>query len=102
MLNIFFLSLLQMAPEDIRWDGEEPDLNLIGRGAPVHGMKSSSRGGPMSGTGRDRGPQKNSFKKDYPSQNGIGKKSVDYIEILHTETLIKEVCLGGTQLIRLL
>ncbi|XP_020406862.1 protein EMSY-LIKE 3 isoform X2 [Zea mays] len=81
----------EMAPEDIRWDGEEPDLNLIGRGAPVHGMKSSSRGGPMSGTGRDRGPQKNSFKKDYPSQNGIGKKSVDYIEILHTETLIKEV-----------
>jgi len=93
-----------MAPEDIRWEGEEPDLNLLGRGAPVHGVKKSiSRGGPMSGAGRDRGPQKNSFKKDYPSsQNGIGKKSSDYIEILHTETLIKEVCFGGTQLIRLL
>ncbi|CAD6244764.1 unnamed protein product [Miscanthus lutarioriparius] len=83
----------EMAPEDIRWEGEEPDLNLLGRGAPVHGVKKSiSRGGPMSGAGRDRGPQKNSFKKDYPSsQNGIGKKGSDYIEILHTETLIKEV-----------
>ncbi|CAD6265659.1 unnamed protein product [Miscanthus lutarioriparius] len=83
----------EMAPEDIRWEGEEPDLNLLGRGAPVHGVKKSiSRGGPMSGAGRDRGPQKNSFKKDYlSSQNGIGKKSSDYIEILHTETLIKEV-----------
>ncbi|KAK8450939.1 hypothetical protein SEVIR_6G123800v4 [Setaria viridis] len=54
----------EMAPEDVRWEG----------------------------AGRGRGPQKNSFKKDYPpSQNGVGKKSSDYIEILHTETLIKEV-----------
>ncbi|CAO2188950.1 unnamed protein product [Urochloa humidicola] len=83
----------EMAAEDVRWEGEEPDLNLIGRGAPVHGVKKSThRGGPMSGAGRGRGPQKNSFKKDHPlSQNGVGKKSSDYIEILHTETLIKEV-----------
>jgi hypothetical protein len=99
----FFSSLLQMAPEDVRWEGEEPDLNLLGRGAPGHGVKKSTgRGGPMLGAGRGRGPQKNSFKKDYPpSQNGVGKKSSDYIEILHTETLIKEVCLEGTQLIGL-
>ncbi|XP_039815870.1 protein EMSY-LIKE 3-like isoform X3 [Panicum virgatum] len=83
----------EMAPEDVRWEGEEPDLNLLGRGAAAHGVKkSTSRGGPMLGAGRGRGPQKNSFKKDYPpSQNGVGKKSSDYIEILHTETLIKEV-----------
>jgi len=83
----------EMAPEDVRWEGEEPDLDLLGRDAPIHGVKkSTSRGGPMLGAGRGRGPQKNSFKKDYPpSQNGIGKKSSDYIEILHTETLIKEV-----------
>jgi len=82
-----------MAPEDVRWEGEEPDLDLLGRGAPVHGVKkSTSRVGPMLGAGRGRGPQKNSFKKDYPpTQNGVGKKSSDYIEILHTETLIKEV-----------
>jgi hypothetical protein len=53
----------------------------------------------MLGAGRGRGPQRNSFKKDYPpSQNGVAKKRSDYIEILHTETLIKEVCLEGTQL----
>ena len=99
---IFFVSsLLQMAAEDVRWEGEEPDLDLLGRGAPVHGVKkSTSRVGPMLGAGRGRGPQKNSFKKDYPpTQNGVGKKSSDYIEILHTETLIKEVCLERTQLI---
>lgn len=92
-----------MAPEDIRWEGEEPDLNLLGRTAPVHGAKkSSSRGGPVLGSRRGRGPQKNSLKKEYPSsQNGVGKKSSDYIEILHTETLIKEVCSGGTKLIGL-
>jgi hypothetical protein len=84
-----------MAPEDVRWEGEEPDLNFLGRGATVHGIKkSTSHGGPMSGAGRGRGPQKNSFRKDYPPlQNGVGKKSSNYIEILHTETLIKEVCL---------
>ncbi|KAG2583084.1 hypothetical protein PVAP13_6KG225900 [Panicum virgatum] len=83
----------KMAAEDVRWEGEEPDLNLPGRGAAVHGVKkSTNRGGPMLGAGRGRAPQKNSLKKDYPpSQNGVGKKSSDYIEILHTETLIKEV-----------
>ncbi|KAL6640081.1 hypothetical protein ACP70R_022391 [Stipagrostis hirtigluma subsp. patula] len=88
-----YVDLKEMAPEDIRWEGEDPGINHQGRGAPVHGgKKSSSRGGPMSGAGRGRGPQKNSFRKDFPpSQNGVGKKSSDYIEILHTETLIKEV-----------
>lgn len=88
-----WVDLKEMAREDIRWEGEEPDLNFLGRGAPVHGVKkSSSRGGPISGAGRGRGTQKNSIKKGYPpSQNGVWKKSSDYIEILHTETLIKEV-----------
>ncbi|KAL6894914.1 hypothetical protein ACP4OV_007534 [Aristida adscensionis] len=83
----------EMAPEDIRWEGEDPGITHQGRGAPNHGgKKSSSRGGSMSGAGRGRGPQKNAFRKDVPlSQNGVGKKSSDYIEILHTETLIKEV-----------
>ncbi|XP_062196271.1 protein EMSY-LIKE 3-like isoform X2 [Phragmites australis] len=83
----------QMAPEDIKWEDEDPGINSQGCGAPVHGgKKSSSRGGPMSGAGRGRGPQKNSSRKDFPpSQNGIGKKSSNHIEILHTETLIKEV-----------
>ncbi|RLM62022.1 protein EMSY-LIKE 3-like isoform X1 [Panicum miliaceum] len=44
----------KMAPEDVRWEGEEPDLNLLSHGAPVHGVKkSTSRGGPMLGAGRE-------------------------------------------------
>ncbi|KAL5223043.1 hypothetical protein ABZP36_027756 [Zizania latifolia] len=83
----------EIAPEDIRWEGGDPGIIQQGRGAPAHGSKkSSSRSGPMSGAGRGRGPQKNTFSKDFPpSQNGVGKKGSDCIEILHTETLIKEV-----------
>lgn len=83
-----------MAPEDIRWEGGDPGIIQQGRGATVHGgKKSSSRNGPMSGPGRgSRGPQKNTSRKEFPpSQNGVGKKSSDCIEILHTESLIKEV-----------
>ncbi|XP_015651073.1 protein EMSY-LIKE 3 isoform X1 [Oryza sativa Japonica Group] len=84
----------EMAPEDIRWEGGDPGIIQQGRGATVHGgKKSSSRNGPMSGPGRgSRGPQKNTSRKEFPpSQNGVGKKSSDCIEILHTESLIKEV-----------
>lgn len=51
-------------------------------------------GGAMPGGGRGRGSIKNMPKKDAvvpPSQNGISRKNPDDIEILHTETLIKEV-----------
>lgn len=66
----------------------------MGRGGPGRGIKKSvGRGGAsMQGTGRGRGSAKHSSKKDLPpSQNGIGKRGSDIIEILHTETLIKEV-----------
>ena len=47
--------------------------------------------------GRGRGVTKGQSRKDFPpSQNGIGKKGSDEIQILHTDTLIKEV--GGMQL----
>nr|CAB3452994.1 unnamed protein product [Digitaria exilis] len=46
----------------------------------------------MPGPGRGRGFQKNMSKKDFPPpQNGVGKRSSDDIDILHTESLIKEV-----------
>jgi hypothetical protein len=51
-------------------------------------------GGAMPGGGRGRGSLKNIPKKDAVvplSQNGIARKNPDDIEILHTETLIKEV-----------
>lgn len=99
--NMFVISCpwVQMAPEDIRWEGGDPGIIQQGRGATVHGgKKSSSRNGPMSGPGRgSRGPQKNTSRKEFPpSQNGVGKKSSDCIEILHTESLIKEVSLEET------
>ncbi|KAG8087090.1 hypothetical protein GUJ93_ZPchr0010g9064 [Zizania palustris] len=83
----------EIAPEDIRWEGGDPGIIQQGRGAAAHGSKkSNNRSGPMSGAGRGRGPPKNTSRKDFPpSQNGVGKKSSDCIEILHTETLIKEV-----------
>lgn len=50
------------------------------------------RGGAVIGPGRARGSTKAQYKKDLQlSQNGIGKKAMGDIEILHTDTLIKEV-----------
>lgn len=44
------------------------------------------------GAGRGRGLTKAQSRKDFPiSQNGIGKKGSDDIQLLHTDTLIKEV-----------
>jgi hypothetical protein len=51
-----------------------------------------ARGGAVTGAGRGRGTSKGQSKKDFPSsQNGIGKKAMGDIEIVHTDTLIKEV-----------
>lgn len=53
-----------------------------------------TRGGAVQpGVGRGRGTTKTQSKKDLPlqQQNGIGKKAMGDIEILHTDTLIKEV-----------
>ncbi|KAK3132442.1 hypothetical protein QOZ80_6AG0521630 [Eleusine coracana subsp. coracana] len=92
-----WVDLKEMGPEDIRWQdddsGIDPMAFLRSRGAPGNGSrKPTSRGGPMSGPGRGRGFQKNLSKKDFPSpQNGVGKRSSDDIDILHTESLIKEV-----------
>ncbi|XBH69384.1 protein EMSY-LIKE 3 isoform X1 [Aegilops tauschii subsp. strangulata] len=83
----------EIKPEDIIWQGEDPGLYQGGRGAPGSGgKKSTSRVMPTPGTGRGRGFPKNVSKKDFPrSQNGVGKRSSDDIDILHTESLIKEV-----------
>lgn len=58
--------------------------------------RSVGRDGPPAG-GRGRGSTKGQPKKDFaPSQNGIGKKGLDEIQILHTDTLIKEVSCKAT------
>jgi len=44
------------------------------------------------GAGRGRGLTKAQSRKDFPpSQNGLGKKGPDDIQLLHTGTLIREV-----------
>lgn len=85
--------MLQISPDDIQWEGEDPGISHRGSyGGPGHGMNRSvgRDGGP--GVGRGRGVTKGQSRKDFlPSQNGIGKKVLDDIQILHTDTLIKEV-----------
>uniref|UniRef100_A0A5B6ZYV3 ENT domain-containing protein n=1 Tax=Davidia involucrata TaxID=16924 RepID=A0A5B6ZYV3_DAVIN len=89
-----WVNLKEMSPEDIRWEGEDPGISRRGgRSGPGRGFKKSmTRGGAIAGAGRGRGITRGQPKKDFPpSQNGIGKKALGDIEILHTDTLIKEV-----------
>ncbi|XP_020258968.1 protein EMSY-LIKE 3-like isoform X1 [Asparagus officinalis] len=83
------VNLKEISPEDIRWDAEDPGIS----GRPGHGMKRPmGQNRAFPGAGRGRGSLKNHSNKDFgPRMNGIGKKHSDDIEILHTETLIKEV-----------
>ncbi|XAR54313.1 hypothetical protein NMG60_11029381 [Bertholletia excelsa] len=83
-----WVNLAEISPEDIQWEGEDPGISRQpGYGGPGHMMGRS--GGPG---GRGRGVTKGQSRKDFPpAQNGIGKKRSDEIQILNTETLIKEV-----------
>ncbi|CAI0450317.1 unnamed protein product [Linum tenue] len=90
-----WVNLKEIPPEDIRWEHE--DQSIFGKGSrPGHGRgnkKPMMRGGSAAaaaGLGRGRGNTKGP-KREFPlSQNGTGKKALGDIEILHTETLIKE------------
>ena len=83
----------QISSEDIHWEGEDPGISHHGGyGGSGRGMNRTvgRDGGP--GAGRGRGMLKGQSRKDFlPSQNGIGKKGSDDIQLLHTDTLIKEV-----------
>ncbi|KAB2616483.1 hypothetical protein D8674_023071 [Pyrus ussuriensis x Pyrus communis] len=90
-----WVNLKEISPEDIRWEADGPGISRKGsRPGPGPGRgnkKSTARGGAVSGAGRGRGTAKGS-KKDLPPQlNGIGRKAMSDIEILHTDSLIKEV-----------
>ncbi|GMH07573.1 hypothetical protein Nepgr_009413 [Nepenthes gracilis] len=85
-----WVNLKEISPEDIRWEGEDPGISRRGgRRGPGRGLKRSmSRGG----AGRGRGTSKSQPKKDlFLSQNAVRRKALEDIELLHTETLIKEV-----------
>ncbi|KAJ1409719.1 ENT domain [Sesbania bispinosa] len=82
-----------ISPEDIQWVGEDPGINHRGGfGGSGHGMNRSVGRDGVPGAGRGRGVTKGQSRKEFlSSQNGIGKKAPDDIQILHTDTLIKEV-----------
>lgn len=54
--------------------------------------QSLGDGFPPGSTGRGRGHSKGQSRKEIsPSQNGVGKKVLDDIELLNTEALVQEV-----------
>ncbi|XP_018512373.1 protein EMSY-LIKE 3 isoform X3 [Brassica rapa] len=81
----------EISPGDIRWEGEDAGVSRKG-GHPGQGRgstKAMARGGPAGqAIGRGRGSMK---IQQHKAQNGVGKKALGDIEILHTDTLIKEV-----------
>ncbi|XP_058006860.1 protein EMSY-LIKE 4 isoform X2 [Hevea brasiliensis] len=88
-----WVNLSEISPEDIQWEGEDPGIpHRGGYGGSGHATNRSVGRDSIPGVGRGRGVTKGQSRKDLlPSQNGIGKKLPDDIQILHTDTLIKEV-----------
>lgn len=89
-----WVNLKEISQEDIRWEGEDSGIpRKGGQAGPGRGLKKSmSRGGAVTGAGKGRGMTKVQPKKDFTSsQNGSRKKPTADIEILHTDTVIKEV-----------
>lgn len=94
MVLVTFILFLQISPEDIQWvDGTDPVISHKGGyGGPGHGVGRPAGRDSGPGGGRGRGMTKGQIRKDFPpSQNGIGKKGLDDIQLLQTDTLIKEV-----------
>uniref|UniRef100_A0A6M2EGM8 ENT domain-containing protein n=1 Tax=Populus davidiana TaxID=266767 RepID=A0A6M2EGM8_9ROSI len=85
-----WVDLNAMAPEDLRWEVEDPGIS---HGRPGHVMKKSmSHGGLISSSVRGRGSTKDQSKREFfRTQNGIARKLSDNIELLNTESLVKEV-----------
>ncbi|XP_059646377.1 protein EMSY-LIKE 3-like isoform X2 [Cornus florida] len=87
-----WIDLKEIPPEDILWEGECPGRSHRGgHGGRGVGVKNSMGHGVL-GAGSRRGSKNDQFKNEFtPSRNGIVKEVSDDIEILHTETLVKEV-----------
>lgn len=88
-----WVNLSEISPEDIQWEGEDPGVSRRGGyGGSGHGMNRPVGRDNVPGAVRGRGVGKGQSRKDFvPSQNGIGKKAPDDIQIRHTASLIKEV-----------
>ncbi|KAK4758146.1 hypothetical protein SAY87_019447 [Trapa incisa] len=85
-----WVNLKEISPDDIRWENEDPGASSRRGNRPV--KKPMSYVSNAEGLARGRGTSKSQAKKGVPSsQNGIGKKAQGDIQILHTDTLVKEV-----------
>ncbi|XP_074367209.1 protein EMSY-LIKE 1-like isoform X2 [Apium graveolens] len=86
-----WVDLKEFSSEDIRWVGEDPGLSH----QSVVGMQSNENPKNHEGypnSGRGEGAMRDLNEKEIPIlENGVAMNSSDEIEILHTETLIKEV-----------
>lgn len=77
ILNVKLTSV-QIPPDDIRWEGEDPFR--------------SGHGDFVSDVPRMRVSTKDQPRRQFPSaQNGFPSRFSDDIELLNTETLVKEV-----------
>ncbi|CAN6162480.1 unnamed protein product [Urochloa humidicola] len=88
-----WVDLEKMKPEDIRWleddSGTDPVTYLQSQGAPSTGARKSRL---IPGHGRGRSFQKNVSKRDFsPPKNKARKRGSGDIDILHTDSLIKQV-----------
>ncbi|KAI9152972.1 hypothetical protein LWI28_003835 [Acer negundo] len=90
-----WVDLKEIPREDIRWEGQDASISYRGgNNGQGRGMKKHiGRVGPIPGAGKGRGSAKGQgqFRKEFmSSQNRIEKVS-ENIELLNTETLVKEV-----------
>lgn len=74
-----WVDLRQIPREDIRWVGDDPGLSY----------RFGDRRSTGPGGGAIPPPTRSRHRRDF--QNGSSRTDIDDIEILHTETLIKEV-----------
>ncbi|KAJ7976014.1 Protein EMSY-LIKE 3 [Quillaja saponaria] len=89
-----WVDLKEISPEDIQWEGDDHGISHQGgHGGQGHAVnKYSNHIGNTLGAGRGRRhPKVQSGREFFPSQNGIGKRSLDDIEFLYTDSLVKEV-----------
>nr|AMY26634.1 hypothetical protein [Linum usitatissimum] len=90
-----WVDLNEISPEDIRWDGEDPAISYHGGGqggASRAIRKPMNRRVFLSGSGPLRGSTKFPARREHlATHNGFAAKVSDDIELLNTETLVKEV-----------
>lgn len=97
-----WVNLNEISPDDIQWVDEDPGISRLGgyEGSGV-GLNRSDGRELVPGTGRGRGLPKVQSRKEYqPSQNDLRKKGLNDLQLLHTDSLLKEVerVFGGTHI----